>query len=199
MTLPPSILQILETADTDARVLPPTALYCEGWMLRLVLHAAQGGIPCLPFTFAAGARWFSEPSLYTAFAATSRSDERAEKHTRADGVVGHFAFKRGTKTGLVLQEGATQFVVIEAKISSGLSAGVANAKTFNQATRNVACIAHTLAQSGCSPRKSPADSGSLRPGLQSRKAPSQRRWTLTTSPSGSMNGSSDTAATGVRP
>ena len=35
----------------------------------------------------------------------------------------------------------------------GLSLGVANARTFNQATRNVACIAHTLAQAGRSPQE----------------------------------------------
>ncbi len=50
------------------------------------------------------------------------------------------------KTGLVLRKDATQFVVVEAKIGSRLSVGTTNAKTFNQATRNVACIAHTLAE-----------------------------------------------------
>jgi hypothetical protein len=79
MTLPSSIIEILQTADTNACVLPPTALYCEGWLLRLVLHAAHQGIHCLPFTLALGVRWFSESSLYTAFAATARSDKQAEK------------------------------------------------------------------------------------------------------------------------
>ena len=153
MKLPPPIVGMLEDVETDSRVLPPTALYNEGWMLRLVLHSAARGIDCLPFQIARGARWFSEPSLYTAFAATSRSDKQAEKHTRADGAVGHFDFKPGTKTGLVLRSDATQFVVLEAKIGSRLSAGTTNATTFNQAARNVACIAYAISQVGRSPEQ----------------------------------------------
>ena len=91
--------------------------------------------------------------MYTAFAARSRSDKDAEKHTRADAVVGHFDFKAGTKTGLVLRRDATQFVVLEAKIGSRLSSGTTNATTFNQAARNVACIAHALSQADRPPNQ----------------------------------------------
>jgi hypothetical protein len=72
---------------------------------------------------------------------------------RADAVVGHFDFKAGTKTGLVLRRDATQFVVLEAKIGSRLSSGTTNATTFNQAARNVACIAHALSQADRPPNQ----------------------------------------------
>ena len=43
-----------------------------------------------------------------------------------------------------LAEGATQFIVIEAKLFSSLSPGVTNAGYFDQAARNVACMAQVL-------------------------------------------------------
>jgi hypothetical protein len=45
---------------------------------------------------------------------------------------------------LALAPTATHFVVVEAKMFSPLTSGVKNAKYFNQAARNVSCIAETL-------------------------------------------------------
>jgi hypothetical protein len=42
-------------------------------------------------------------------------------------------------------------IVIEAKMASGLSAGTKHAPTFNQAARNVACIAHLVARAKLEP------------------------------------------------
>jgi hypothetical protein len=142
------ILSILDSIDSNQSLIPPTLLYNEGWTLRLVLAAAKDGIECLPFTFESDASWFSEALLYSAFLARRRGDVLAESMTHADGVVGHFQFDVTTKAGLVLPPHAKQFVVCEAKIFSPLSAGTRRALNYNQAARNVACIAETLRRAG---------------------------------------------------
>jgi hypothetical protein len=50
-----------------------------------------------------------------------------------------------------LAKDATQLVVIEAKMFSGLSLGTTNAPAFDQAARNVACMAEILARAECVP------------------------------------------------
>jgi len=67
--IPAVIVDMLHAADTDAAVFPPTVLYEEGWMLRIVLSAGAEGISCLPFSFLPSARWFSEALLYSPFLA----------------------------------------------------------------------------------------------------------------------------------
>lgn len=145
-----TICQIINSANTKESPVPPTLVYNEGWLLRLVLFAAQRGTPCLPFQFATGSHWFSEALLYSAFLARYRGDNLAETWTHADGVVGHFRFNSESKAGVVLEATCNQFVVLEAKIFSGLSQGTTRAKTFDQAARNIACMAETVRRSGCS-------------------------------------------------
>jgi len=142
------IFTILESVGRAKSPVLPTLLFEEGWLLRLVLSIAAEGVDCLPFKFVAGSRWFSEPRLYSAFLATSRRDSLAETHTHADGVVGHIDVGVDTKSGLTLSAGGSQFVVIEAKISSPLRSGTTRAKYFDQAARNVACMAQSLKRCG---------------------------------------------------
>jgi hypothetical protein len=97
--------------------------------------------------------WFSEASLPSAFLRRNRKDDLAEAHTKADGVIGHFTIGNGTKTELSLLPTASQFLVLEAKIFSKLSTGVTNAKYFDQAARNVACIAEILKRANRLPTK----------------------------------------------
>ena len=139
-----NILSLLDDLDTSEATCPPTTLYNEGWLLRLVLLAAERGIPCFPFSFEPGSRWFSEALLYSVFQARKRGDPFAESCTHADGVIGSFSFAANSKTGLTLLPDCRQFIVCEAKIYSGLSAGTTKAPGFDQAARNVACIAETL-------------------------------------------------------
>lgn len=142
------VLELLESASSTEPKIPPTLLFNEGWLLRLVLSAAERGAPCLPFHFLPGARWFSEALLYSAFLPRKRNDPLAESCTHADGVVGHFRFSPDSKAGLSLNADGEQFVVLEAKIFSSLSKGTKNAPNFDQAARNVACMADTLRRSG---------------------------------------------------
>ena len=144
--VPKTIYKMLEMAHTDETVFPPTTLYKEGWMLRIVLSAQSEGIKCLPFTFLPGARWFSEALIDSPFLRRWRGDPLAENVTHLDGAIGHFYFRPGTKAGLIITADATQFDVTEAKMFAHFSPKVTNASYYDQAARNVACIAWAIGQ-----------------------------------------------------
>jgi len=143
-----TVYSLLDTAATSEARFPPTLLYNEGWLLRLVLSAAEQGVPCLPFTLHSGTRWFSEALLASAFLARYRGDGLAEAYTHADGVIGHFRFAPESKAGLTLDPTGSQFAVLEAKVFSALSKGTTRAPEFDQAARNVACMAETIQRAG---------------------------------------------------
>ncbi len=146
------VSNILQRCGSDDSVLPPTELYNEGWMLCLVLDWLDRNRNVdHPLSFETGARWFSQGLLPSRFLPTARVDSKAEAYTHADGVIGHFDINPDKRGDITLQSGARQFVVIEAKLGSGLSAGTRNAPTFDQAARNVACMAHMLANASIIP------------------------------------------------
>ncbi len=147
--IPNRLIEILKRCDdTSMAQFPATEVFNEGWMLRLVLDALQtlknSGFP---IQFLPGSRWYSEALLESPFKPAFRGDKLAEGFTHADAVIGHFAFDPASKNGVRLDPGAKQFVVVEAKMFSNLSAGTTNASAYDQATRNVACIAHTISAS----------------------------------------------------
>jgi len=139
---------MLLACGTPEGVLPPTALYNEGWLVRLVLDWFARHPPTRhPLDVLPGSSWRSEALLQSAFAPRFRGDPLAESFTHADGVIGNL--RAGSGRGDVLPaSGARQFTVVEAKMMSGLSAGTTRAKSYNQAARNVACLAEALARSG---------------------------------------------------
>lgn len=86
------------------------------------------------------------------FHARFQGDPLSETRTHADGIVGHISMGAVGRTDVVLSPDAKQLVVVEAKLFSPLSAGTRNAVGFDQAARNVACIAELLAKAGIHPR-----------------------------------------------
>jgi hypothetical protein len=144
-------IDLLVRCGTAQAVMPPTALYNEGWMLRLFLDwFSQHELRGHALSFLPGARWYSEALLPSQFAARSRGDPLAESWTHADGVVGHFDLPPG-RGDIRLRADAQQFVVAEAKMFSGLSVGTRRAGTFDQVARTVACMGRKLSQSGIRP------------------------------------------------
>jgi hypothetical protein len=116
-----AIQRMLRAASGGRPPFPPTLLYNEGWLLRLILDWFAGrDVGGHPLSFATGARWFSEALLPSAFLARYRGDELAESWTHADGVVGHFVIGEGGKADLRLAPEAGQLLVLEAKLFSGL-------------------------------------------------------------------------------
>jgi len=147
-----TVERLLLACGTEESILPPTALFNEGWLLRLALEQVSGpeftGQLLSPRT---GGRWFSEGLLPSPFLARKRGDILAEGWTHADAVVGHFEVSRGGRSEISVARTATQFVVVEAKLGSPLSAGTTRAPFYNQAARNIACIAEVLERAGLTP------------------------------------------------
>jgi len=146
---------MLRSCATNSPVFPPTTMFNARWLLRLVLewfaiHAA----PEHPLAVPQSGRWFSEALLPTTFTGGGAKAARlAEPATRADAVIGHFDIAAKGPAHLSLRPDATHLVVVEAKMFSGLSARVTNAKYFDQAARTVACTVEAL----CAARRQPAD------------------------------------------
>ena len=106
-----------------------------------------------PLSFAAEATWFSEALLPPAFLVRHRGDKLAENWTHADGAAGHILIGEDGKADLKLRPAATQFLVLEAKMFSSLSKGVTHAGYYDQAARNVACMAEVLHRAERHPSK----------------------------------------------
>lgn len=152
------ITELLERCGRDDSPMPPTVLYCEGWLLRLVLQWFEAHPTDHQFALQSGARWYSEALLSSRFLAKSRGEKIggkkvAETHTHADGVLGHFNISPGEKGGgqARLRADAKQLVVIEAKLGSSLSPKTTNAENYGQAARTVACMVHVVESAGLRP------------------------------------------------
>src|SRR3954454_17857939 len=128
------IKSMLEACEAGIAAFPPSELYNEAWLLRIVLDwfTRQGG-DRYPMSPLPGARWFSEAWLPSAFLARYRGDRLAEGRTHADGVIGHLTIGDPFHAVLTLHPDAKQFVVIEGKLRTRLSSGVKNAPFYDQA------------------------------------------------------------------
>jgi hypothetical protein len=116
-------------------------------MLRLVLDwFSSHKIPGHPLSFQPESTWFSEALLPSPFAPRYHGDKRAEAHTHADGLIGHFRLGSVGKSDAVVLPDADQLLVTEAKMYSPLSEGTRYAPSYDQAARNVACIAEMLSR-----------------------------------------------------
>lgn len=145
MTIEARVAEILLSVGDERSPLRPTELYNEGWMLRLILDwAERHADDSHPLHFLPQARWCSEGLLASQFLPRFRGDPLAETWTHADGVVGHFVVGNSGRGDIALTADATQFLVIEAKLNSPLSARTRNAPDFDQAARNVSCVAEVL-------------------------------------------------------
>ncbi len=146
------IAALLSRGGGANAVLPATDLYNEGWMLRLAIDwFDQNRSTSFDLQFEPDARWYSEALLPSAFLARERGDKLAESWTHADGVIGHFEIGSNGAGDLVVAPTATQLIVTEAKMFSKLSPGVKKASYFNQAARNVACMAEVVKRANKSP------------------------------------------------
>ena len=148
------ITTLLKKCDTPDTNFPPTDLYNEGWMLRLVLDwlSAHPGLDH-DLAFAPTDKWYAEALLPSAFQARYSGDILAEARTHADGVIGDFVIGADRKGDLSLTPDAARIIVTEAKMFSKLSTGTRNARYFDQAARNVACIAELINRARISPDK----------------------------------------------
>lgn len=139
------ISEMLQRCSGADPVFPPTALYNEGWMLRLILDWYFNGKEQshhLPFVNAG--RWYSKALLRSPFLPRYKGDPLGESYTHADGALGDFKIGGNGAGDLVLFEDAQHFTVLEAKMFSKLSPGVTHAPYYHQAARTIACMAEVL-------------------------------------------------------
>jgi len=175
------IKNILSKCDSEDTRVSPTELYNEGWLLRLVLdwfEENKNNSLHHELTLDTDARWYSEILLPSQFLPRHKGDKLAESYTNADGVIGHFQIGNQGKGDIKLDDNISQFKVVEAKIYSKLSSGVSNASYYNQAARNIACIAESLSRDDID-IKNLNDIGFyvLAPGSQIEKKSSFKRYT----------------------
>lgn len=139
------LIDIISRVDKVHSNIPPTLVYNEAWMLRLVLEwfATHPNVEHL-LSFPSDCKWYSEALLSSPFLYAPKGTKLAEGYTHADGVVGKFTIGDCKKGELALTSDSDFIYVVEAKMSSPLSKGTKNAPTYNQAARNVACIADLL-------------------------------------------------------
>ena len=143
---------LLSETASDKPCFPPTLLFEEGWMLRLVLDwFSSNRTEDHVLAFDKTARWFSEARLASTFLPRFRGDKHAEGYTHADGVLGHFSISPSGHAFLSVSPDATLLKVVEAKMFSKLSRGTTHAPRYNQAARNVACIAEILRRANRKP------------------------------------------------
>jgi hypothetical protein len=148
LAIPDRLIDLLRATDNESSCrFPPTEVFNEGWMLRLVLDAFERlKIAGHLLSFQPGSVWYSEARLESPFRPRRRPDLLAEGPTNADGVIAKFAMRGDTRAGLALSSDTAQFVVVEAKMFSNLSAGTKNVPAYSQAARNVACMAEAIAR-----------------------------------------------------
>lgn len=140
-----NVIKLLQSLDISEPRFPPTLIYNEGWLLRILLSWLSSNRQLKhSLRFQSDAKWFSEAQLPTPFTARYRGDNLAESRTNADGAIGQFIIGSVGRTDIDLIPSATQFIVVEGKLLSKLSSRTKNAPGYDQAARTVACIAEVL-------------------------------------------------------
>lgn len=144
-----TIANILSRCSNSTSNISPTILYNEGWMTRLLVAVSiDTGIQFQDIDFGKIQYWYSEGLLSSPFLAKTRTDTLAEGYTHADMTLGDFMVDSSNRGDISIKGSDGIFGVIEAKMGSKLSAGTKNAPNYNQASRNLACIAfNTLSTS----------------------------------------------------
>ena len=136
------ISEILEGCKTKNSNICPTILYNEGWMTRLLVKISiNAKLKLRSVDFGKIRHWYSEGLLSSPFLKRNSKDKLAEGYTHADMALGDFHIDPLNR-GIIRINGKNGiFGVIEAKMGSNLSQGTRNAPRYDQASRNLACIA----------------------------------------------------------
>jgi hypothetical protein len=111
-------------------------------MLKLIIDwFSRNKINKHPLSFQNNATWRSELLLPSIF--NIKSPYR-EGYTHADCVIGNFTTGKRGKGDIRLLPNGVQFIVLEAKLFSNFSKGVAKAPNYNQVARTIACMSYTI-------------------------------------------------------
>jgi hypothetical protein len=124
----------------------PTVIFNEGWMTRLlVIESMRKGIVInnIDFGNLAKKEWSSEALISSPFIGIEKNPEG---YTHADIILGDFEIDYSNRGDISVKSDARILGIIEAKMGSNLSKGTSNAKEYNQASRNICCLAYNTAK-----------------------------------------------------
>lgn len=142
-----AILDTINSIGVQPRI-NPTEIYNEGWMTRLLVHHSIAQRLVLNgIDFGDLQNWTSEGLISSpfVFAKTYR-----EGYTHADMALGDFTIDYSHRGEIKVNDNARFFGIIEAKMGSNLSQGTTTVPDeYNQASRNVACIAANTFDKSC--------------------------------------------------
>ncbi|WP_297089428.1 hypothetical protein [uncultured Draconibacterium sp.] len=144
-----AFIKIVESIQTEQPNINPTEIYNEGWMTRLLVHySIKHQINVVNLDFSMIKNWTSEALMSSPFILEVAQPYR-EGYTHADVALGDFNVDYEVRGEIDIPNDARVFGIIEAKMKSNLSAGTTYVKDYNQASRNIACIAHNTRASDC--------------------------------------------------
>lgn len=142
-----SFLDIIKSIDSRLPNINPTEIYNEGWMTRLlVYYSLQEKINLEDLDFKKIETWTSEALISSPFV---KADFKREGYTHADMALGDFSVDYKDRGEIKILDNAKIFGIIEAKMGSNLSQGTTHAPNYNQASRNLACIASNTFDKEC--------------------------------------------------
>ena len=142
-----NLLEIIRTLDSEKPNLNPTEVYNEGWMTRLLVHESiKEKIKLKDIDFKSISYWTSEALISSPFL---KADPFREGYTHADMALGDFSVDFNKRGEIIVSKRAEIFGIIEAKMGSNLSQGTKHFENYNQASRNLACIAFNTCDSNC--------------------------------------------------
>jgi hypothetical protein len=137
-----TVSRMLKRCNTEGTNICPTILYNEGWMTRLLVEVSLSAkLKLSHIDFGSIRHWYSEGLLSSPFLARSQRDKLAEGYTHADMALGDFHVDASNRGDISITGTTGIFGVIEAKMGSQLSHSTKNAPSYDQASRNLACIA----------------------------------------------------------
>jgi len=145
------IIEVIKSVESRNLNINPTEIYNEGWMTRLfVYYSIQEKLNVKSVDFSKISNWCSEAVISSPFQPRERGDKLGEGFTHADMTIGDFKVNFEKSGEIILSDNAKLFGIIEAKMGSNLSQGTKNAPSYNQASRNLACIAEkTIDNNSC--------------------------------------------------
>lgn len=134
-----NIIAIINSIDSEFPNINPTLIYNEGWMTRLLVRQSlKEKIKLKSLNFGEISNWTSEALISSPFI---KAKTYREGYTHADIALGDFNVNYENRGEIIIPDNAKIFGIIEAKMGSDLSKKTANTINYNQASRNLACIA----------------------------------------------------------
>jgi hypothetical protein len=126
----------------------PTEIFNEGWMTRLLVYQSIKEKLIIDglIDFVKNKNWSSEGLISSPFV---KAKKNREGYTHADMTLGDFAIDYKGRGEITVSDSAINFGIIEAKMGRNLSQGTTHAPDYNQASRNLACIAENVKNETC--------------------------------------------------